>query len=66
MHDLDRCSLDSLLKIAHFPALRSDFEREFTCIIVARSNEWQRLYDSGYRVFRYDKFLANQALRQEM
>ncbi|SMQ49378.1 unnamed protein product [Zymoseptoria tritici ST99CH_3D7] len=49
----DACSLDSLLKVAHFPSLRREFQREFASIVASRSAEWQRLHALGYALFRY-------------
>ncbi|KAF3406887.1 hypothetical protein DPV78_000457 [Talaromyces pinophilus] len=51
------CSLDSLLKIAHFPTLRKRFEEQFDEFIQLKTPEWELLEASGYRVFGYEEFL---------
>ncbi|GAM43358.1 hypothetical protein TCE0_047r18101 [Talaromyces pinophilus] len=56
-HPLGYCSLDSLLKIAHFPTLRKRFEEQFDEFIQLKTPEWELLEASGYRVFGYEEFL---------
>ncbi|OJJ85725.1 uncharacterized protein ASPGLDRAFT_45739 [Aspergillus glaucus CBS 516.65] len=51
------CSLDGLLKIAHFPTLRRYFEEQFSRIVESQAPEWELLEESGYKVFDYKEFL---------
>jgi hypothetical protein len=50
-------TLDGLLKIAHFPALREHFRAGFSQIVASRQREWERLATEGYLVFDYKEFL---------
>ncbi|KAK5166025.1 uncharacterized protein LTR77_008286 [Saxophila tyrrhenica] len=54
----DVCSLDYLLKIAHFPILREAFQKEYSKIARSRSQEWQALHAAGYKTLDYDKILG--------
>lgn len=43
-------SLDRMLKIAHFPALRSSFASRFARIVETRAEEWSMMSGIGYSV----------------
>lgn len=43
-------SLDQMLKIAHFPALRSSFASRFARVVEKRAEEWNLLSSVGYSV----------------
>lgn len=51
------CSVDYMLKIAHFPMLRKHFEERFLRIVTLRTPEWALLESKGYKVFDYDEFI---------
>ncbi|RDW78940.1 uncharacterized protein DSM5745_05792 [Aspergillus mulundensis] len=51
-------SLDYLLKIAHFPALRVTFQEQFARIAQSRSAEWRVYLEHDYKVFDYHLFLS--------
>lgn len=52
-------TLDGLLKIAHFPALREHFRVSFSQIAESRQKEWESLSANSYLVFDYKEVLRN-------
>ena len=51
------CSLDSMLKIAHFPVLREYFQEQFADLVAKMTVQWDAMEAKGYRVFDYVDFL---------
>lgn len=52
------CSLDSMLKIAHFPVLRKYFQEQFADIVANMSPQWHAMEAMGYSVFDYVDYLS--------
>ncbi|KAB8237114.1 uncharacterized protein BDW43DRAFT_307398 [Aspergillus alliaceus] len=53
------CSLDSMLKIAHFPIIRKNFQMSFAQIVAERTPQWEALEAQGYKIFDYAEFLRH-------
>ncbi|KAJ5198562.1 uncharacterized protein N7498_007679 [Penicillium cinerascens] len=51
------CSLDNMLKIAHFPIIRENFQMSFAQIVAERTPQWEALEANNYKVFDYAEFL---------
>jgi len=51
------CSLDNMLKIAHFPIIRENFQMSFAQIVAERTPQWEALEAKNYKVFDYAEFL---------
>ena len=51
-------TIDGLLKMAHFPALRDHFYTSWTQLLHCRTREWEDLASQGYSVFDYEGFFA--------
>ncbi|KZF25349.1 hypothetical protein L228DRAFT_244165 [Xylona heveae TC161] len=51
------CSLDSMLKIAHFPVIREHFQMSFAQIVAEKQPQWEALAANDYKVFDYAEFL---------
>ena len=52
------CSLDSMLKIAHFPVLREYFQEQFADLVAKMTAQWDTAEAEGYKVFDYVEFLS--------
>ncbi|KAJ5834972.1 hypothetical protein N7447_000998 [Penicillium robsamsonii] len=51
------CSLDNMLKVAHFPIIRENFQMSFAQIVAEKTPQWEALGAKGYKVFDYIEFL---------
>ncbi|KAL8660348.1 MAG: hypothetical protein Q9202_006619 [Teloschistes flavicans] len=55
-HSADHVTIDGLLKVAHFPALRERFRTSFSRIVESRQKEWESLAAKSYLIFDYQEF----------